>query len=185
MWINSAYGFKFGLLWNFITKCDFITKWGSYFITKCDKGLLQNASGVLLQNVTALLHNATVITLILLQNAKVVTKRDFNHKMRRYKLPWVSSLVCKMSFIRGWKCFCLHVPFILAWVHPGITTGKQTMLLFFLSFPLYIRLLFPEAIIIVESKSRIYSKRKLVTSFVFLTKMFKLPVILYVFCENC
>ena len=40
-------------------KCD------SYLITKYDllqKGLLQNASGVLLQNVIVLLENATVIT---------------------------------------------------------------------------------------------------------------------------
>ena len=31
-------------------------------ITKCDKSLLQNASGFLLQNMTVLLQNATVIT---------------------------------------------------------------------------------------------------------------------------
>ena len=39
-----------------ITKCD------SYFITKCDKGLLQIASGVLLPNATFLSQNTTVIT---------------------------------------------------------------------------------------------------------------------------
>ena len=41
---------------------DMITKYDSYFITKCDKSLLQNASGFLLQNATVLLQNATVIT---------------------------------------------------------------------------------------------------------------------------
>ena len=39
-----------------------ITKYNSYFITKCDRSLLQNASGFLLQNATVLLQNATVIT---------------------------------------------------------------------------------------------------------------------------
>ena len=37
-----------------ITKCD------SYFITKCNRSLLQNVSGFLLQNATVLLQNATV-----------------------------------------------------------------------------------------------------------------------------
>ena len=41
---------------------DFITKYGSYFITKCEKSLLQNVLGLLLQNATVLLRNATVIT---------------------------------------------------------------------------------------------------------------------------
>ena len=31
-----------------------------YFITKCDKSLLQNVSGFLLQNATVLLQNATI-----------------------------------------------------------------------------------------------------------------------------
>ena len=39
-----------------ITECD------SYFIAKCNRSLLQNASGFLLQNATVLLQNATVIT---------------------------------------------------------------------------------------------------------------------------
>ena len=37
-----------------------ITKWDSYFITKCDKSLLQNALVFLLQNTTVLLQNATI-----------------------------------------------------------------------------------------------------------------------------
>ena len=41
---------------------DVITKCGRYFITKCDKGLLQNGSSVILQNATVLLQNATFIT---------------------------------------------------------------------------------------------------------------------------
>ena len=41
---------------------DIITKCNSYFITKCDRSLLKNALGFLLQNATVLLRNATVIT---------------------------------------------------------------------------------------------------------------------------
>ena len=46
------------LLWNatvVITKCD------NYFITESGKGLLQNVSSFLLQNVTGILQNVTVI----------------------------------------------------------------------------------------------------------------------------
>ena len=45
-------------------------------ITKCDRTLLQNVSGLLLQNASVLLQNATVITNcdILLQNVTVITK---------------------------------------------------------------------------------------------------------------
>ena len=42
---------------------DVITKCDSYFITKCNRNSIQNASGFLLQNVTVLLQNATVMTL--------------------------------------------------------------------------------------------------------------------------
>ena len=41
---------------NIITKCN------SCFITKCDRSLLQNASGFSLQNAIDLLQNSTVIT---------------------------------------------------------------------------------------------------------------------------
>ena len=41
---------------------DIIAKYGNYFITKSNKDLLQNSSGVLLQNVTVLLQNSSVIT---------------------------------------------------------------------------------------------------------------------------
>ena len=34
----------------------------AFFITKCDRSLLQNASGFLLKNATVLLENATVLT---------------------------------------------------------------------------------------------------------------------------
>ena len=40
---------------------DIITKCDSYFVTKCGRSLLQNATGFLLQNATVLLQNATVI----------------------------------------------------------------------------------------------------------------------------
>ena len=52
---------------------DFITKYDSYFITKCDRSLLKNESGFLLQNATVLLQNATVIT-----------KCDVYYKLRQY-----------------------------------------------------------------------------------------------------
>ena len=41
---------------------DIITKCDSYFNTKCDRSLLQNTSGFLLQNATVLLQNAMFIT---------------------------------------------------------------------------------------------------------------------------
>ena len=41
---------------------DVITKCDSFFIPKRDRSLLQNASGILLQNATILLQNATFIT---------------------------------------------------------------------------------------------------------------------------
>ena len=37
-----------------------ITKYDSYFITKCNRSLLQNTSGFLLQNATVLLQNETL-----------------------------------------------------------------------------------------------------------------------------
>ena len=40
---------------------DAITKCVSYFITKCDKCLLQNVSGFFLQNATVLLQNPAFI----------------------------------------------------------------------------------------------------------------------------
>ena len=58
---------------------DIITKCYSYFITKCDISLLQNASGFLLQNATVLLQNATVIT----KCDDFITKCDSYYKMRR------------------------------------------------------------------------------------------------------
>ena len=51
---------------------DVITKSDSYFFTKCDRSLLQNASGFLSQNATALLQNAIVF----LQNATFITNCD-------------------------------------------------------------------------------------------------------------
>ena len=65
---------------------DIITKWDSYFIAKCDRSLLQNTSGFLLQNET-----------ILLQNATVITKWDVYYKLCQYRH--------KYSFFN--KCICL------------------------------------------------------------------------------
>ena len=57
---------------------DIITKCDTYFITKCDKRSLQNASGFLLQNTTVLLQNWTVIRNSddLLQNGTFITNCD-------------------------------------------------------------------------------------------------------------
>ena len=41
---------------------DIITKYDSYFITKCDRSLLQNASGLLLQNATVITNCDDFIT---------------------------------------------------------------------------------------------------------------------------
>ena len=46
---------------------DIITKCNSYFITKCDRSLLQNVTGFLLQNATVL-----------------ITKCDVYYKLRQY-----------------------------------------------------------------------------------------------------
>ena len=53
---------------------DVTTKCDNYFITKCDRTLLENASGFLLQNAAVLLQNATVITKC----------DDFSYKLRQY-----------------------------------------------------------------------------------------------------
>ena len=45
----------------------------AFFITKCDRSLLQNASGFLLQNATVLLENATALT-----------KCDVLYKLQQY-----------------------------------------------------------------------------------------------------
>ena len=50
-----------------------------YFITKCDRSLLQNTSDFLLQNATVLLQNATVIT----NWDDFITKCDSYYKLRR------------------------------------------------------------------------------------------------------
>ena len=57
---------------------DVITKCDSYFITKCDRILLQNASGFFITNVTILLQIATVIT----KCDDFITKCDSYYKMR-------------------------------------------------------------------------------------------------------
>ena len=59
---------------------DVISKCDGYFITKCDRNLLQNASGFLLQNTTVLLQNATVVT----KCDDFITKFDSYYKMRRF-----------------------------------------------------------------------------------------------------
>ena len=52
------------------------------FITKCDRNLLQNASGFLLQNATVLLQNATVIT----NCDDFITKCDVYYKLQQHIL---------------------------------------------------------------------------------------------------
>ena len=59
---------------------DIIAKCDSYFITKCNRNLLQNGSCFLLQNATVLLLNATVNT----NCNDSVTKCDSYYKMRRF-----------------------------------------------------------------------------------------------------
>ena len=72
---------------------DIITKCNSYFITKCDRSLLQNASGFFITECNSfikkyeLLQNVT----ILLQNGTVITKSDFYYKLRQYKWQIVTN----------------------------------------------------------------------------------------------
>ena len=87
---------------------DVITKYDSYFVSKCDKALLQIASRFLLQNATVLLQNAR----ILLQNATVITECDVYHKLQQYtvlstegKIP-----VIKERFNKSATCF--EIPFL-------------------------------------------------------------------------
>ena len=77
---------------------DVITKCDSYFIPKCDRSLLQNASGFLLQKATVLLQNAA----ILLQNATVITKCDVYCKLRQYNFYQLTVLQ-KLSTINDFK----------------------------------------------------------------------------------
>ena len=69
---------------------DIITKCKSYFITKCDKSLLQNASGCLLQSAIVLLQIAAVVT----NCNNFITKCDSYFKMRRLlqivTVHWIS-----------------------------------------------------------------------------------------------
>ena len=85
---------------------DIITNCDSYFITKCNRSLLQNASGFLLQNATVLLQNVTVIT----NCDDFITWCDSYYKMRRLlKIATLHiSLYCKdmvkLYYIKGvWK----------------------------------------------------------------------------------
>ena len=66
---------------------DIIKKCDSYFITKYDKGLLQNASGFFykMQHFYYKMRQLLQITTILLQNARVVTKCDVYYKLRQYE----------------------------------------------------------------------------------------------------
>ena len=71
---------------------DIITKCHSYFITKCDKSLLQNAPGFLLQKATVLLKNAIVIT----NCDDFITKCDSYYKMGR--LSQIATLQCAFIY---------------------------------------------------------------------------------------
>ena len=60
---------------------DVITKCDIYFVTKCDRSLLQNPTGFLLQN-----------AIVLLQNATIITKCDIYYKLRQYTSLMLLSL---------------------------------------------------------------------------------------------
>ena len=60
---------------------DVITKCDIYFVTKCDRCLLQNPTGFLLQN-----------AIVLLQNATIITKCDIYYKLRHYTSLMLLSL---------------------------------------------------------------------------------------------
>ena len=58
MGVNNGYGFIFGSLWHYKTR-PILTKYESYFITKCNKSLLEKVRQ--LQIVTGLFQNVTAI----------------------------------------------------------------------------------------------------------------------------
>ena len=64
---------------------DAITKCDSYFVTKRDRSLLQNASGFLLQNVT------------------VITKCDVYYKLRQYGSPYIQKSI--YNFMLNLWCY--------------------------------------------------------------------------------
>ena len=71
--------------------------------TKCERNLLQNASGFLLQNATVLLENATIIT----HYDDFITKCDSYYKTRRLLQtatahPWKFHFDCP-------KSLCAHI----------------------------------------------------------------------------
>ena len=74
--VTVSYMTLYGSL--FQNERDVITKCDSYFITKCERSLLQIASSFLLQNGTVLLENVIVIT----KRDDFITKCDSYYKMR-------------------------------------------------------------------------------------------------------
>ena len=66
---------------------DVITKCDSYFITKRDGSLLQNAT-------------------VLLQNATVITKCDVYYKLRQY--TWINKCTCQLYFHQTVPNSCNH-----------------------------------------------------------------------------
>ena len=82
---------------------DVITKYNSYFITKCGRSLLQNVSGFLLKNATVLLQNATVIR----KCDDFITKCDSYYKMRRLLLTATVQSNKKHAYICN-----THPPFV-------------------------------------------------------------------------
>ena len=82
---------------------DIITKCSSYFNTKYDGSLLQNASGFLLQNATILLQNATFII-----NCDSTVY---------FSLLYVPVFIC-IHFIR--LIFIRSIFFSLVWWRPGV-----------------------------------------------------------------
>ena len=62
---------------------DIIIKCDSCFITKCDKSLLQDTSGFMLQNATVSLQNTTVVTNCddFIRKCDSITKCDVYYKL--------------------------------------------------------------------------------------------------------
>ena len=74
---NVIYGVN-SVLVPYLIRYDSLLQNAIVVITKCDKSLLENASGFLLQNATVLLQNATVIT----KCDHFITKCDNYYKIR-------------------------------------------------------------------------------------------------------
>ena len=84
---------------------DIITKCDSYFITKYDKCLLQNASGLSLENTTVSWRIATVVTKCVGTYTFAFIRTNFQRKMRMKPTSCLREVFCKEGVLRNFAKF--------------------------------------------------------------------------------